>query len=25
VPVTPSHTTENAGSKDCQVIFVERK
>jgi mannose-6-phosphate isomerase-like protein (cupin superfamily) len=25
VPITPSHTTENAGSKECQVIFVERK
>jgi hypothetical protein len=25
VPVTPSHTTENTGPKDCHVIFVERK
>jgi hypothetical protein len=22
---TPSHTTENAGSKDCQAVLVERK
>jgi hypothetical protein len=25
VPITPSHTAENAGSKDCQGILVERK
>ena len=22
---TPSHTTENAGSKECQAVLVERK
>jgi hypothetical protein len=25
VPATPSHTAENVGPSDCQVIFVEKK
>ena len=25
VPITASHTAENVGGSDCQVIFVERK
>jgi len=25
VPTTPSHTAENVGPSDCQVIFVEKK
>jgi hypothetical protein len=25
VPTTPSHTAQNVGSADCQVVLVERK
>lgn len=25
IPITPSHSAENIGASDCQVLFVERK
>jgi mannose-6-phosphate isomerase-like protein (cupin superfamily) len=25
VPLTPSHSTENVGTSDCQAVLVERK